>query len=62
MIHHVLTELVSKMEQAEYNALYTYLSKGVAIHSSDYDANKKKILRRKAENFRTDNDELDILC
>ena len=37
-------------------ALYAYLSKGE--YPSYYDANKKRILRRKAENFRIDNGEL----
>lgn len=44
------------MEQSEYDTLYTYLSKGV--YPSNYDANKKRMLRRKAENFRIDNGEL----
>ena len=35
------------------DSLYTYLSKGV--YPSDYGTNKKRILRRKAENFRSDN-------
>ena len=48
--------LVCEMEQFHYEALYAYLSKGE--YPSYYDANKKRILRRKAENFRIDNGEL----
>ena len=44
------------MEQSEYGALYAYLSKGV--YPSDYGVNKKRILRKKAENFKIDNGEL----
>lgn len=44
------------MEQSEYDALFVYLSKGV--YPSDYGANRKRILRRKAENFGIDNREL----
>ena len=48
--------LVCEMEQFHYEALYAYLSKGE--YPSYYDANKKRILRRKAENFKIDNGEL----
>ena len=44
------------MEQSEYDALFVYLSKGV--YPSNYGANSKRILRRKAENFSIDNGEL----
>ena len=44
------------MEQSEYDALFVYLSKGV--YPSDYGANPKRMLRRKAENFGIDNGEL----
>ena len=47
---------VSEMEQSEYDILYMYLLKGV--YPSDYGTNKKRILRRKAENLRIDNGEL----
>ena len=44
-----------KMAQSEYDALFMYLSNGV--YPSD-DVNKKRILRRKAQNFKVDNGEL----
>jgi len=44
------------MEQSDYEVLYTYLSK--REFPSYYDANKKRILRRKAENFKIDHGEL----
>ena len=44
------------MEQSEFDALFVYLSKG--LYPSDYGANSKRMLRRKAENFSIDNGEL----
>ena len=44
------------MEQSKYDALFMYLLK--RVYPRDYDINKKRMLRRKAEKLNINNGEL----